>query len=153
MVSRFLSFFLLLVLCASCQFFSSEKPTETQKIEFNKVDVSPSFLACKDDVDDEKTACFRNTIHKHIEENLSKYPLHVQTAIDEVITVNLIISSEGKIALKNIDSSVRILEELPKLDSVLQLSLTDLPKVYPAIKRGIPVTTQYQLPIRIVFKE
>ena len=39
------------------------------------------------------------------------------------------------------------------LDSLLQQSVTKLPTIYPAIKRGIPVTTAYKLPIRILLKE
>ena len=36
-----------------------------------------------------------------------------------------------------------------KIDSILQSRLIDFPKVNPAIKRGIPVKTQFILPVII----
>ena len=36
-----------------------------------------------------------------------------------------------------------------KLDSILKIKLVDFPKVNPAIKRGIPVKTQFILPVII----
>jgi hypothetical protein len=46
-----------------------------------------------------------------------------------------------------------IIKQLPTLDSLLAISIQNIPKIYPAIKRGIPVKTKYILPIRIQFKE
>jgi hypothetical protein len=34
-----------------------------------------------------------------------------------------------------------------KIDSILKVRLVDFPKVNPAIKRGIPVKTQFVLPV------
>ena len=34
-----------------------------------------------------------------------------------------------------------------KIDSILHARLIDLPKIHPAIKRGIPVKTQFILPV------
>ena len=34
-----------------------------------------------------------------------------------------------------------------QLDSIFQLRLTDFPKINPAIKRGVPVKTEFQLPV------
>jgi hypothetical protein len=36
-----------------------------------------------------------------------------------------------------------------KIDSILKVKLVDFPKVNPAIKRGIPVKTQFILPVII----
>ena len=38
------------------------------------------------------------------------------------------------------------------LKDILKKSVEELPAIYPAIKRGIPVTTVYKLPIRIAVK-
>ncbi|SMO57075.1 hypothetical protein SAMN06265349_102420 [Flavobacterium resistens] len=40
-----------------------------------------------------------------------------------------------------------------KVDSILHARLIDFPKVNPAIKRGIPVKTQFILPVIIKAKE
>jgi hypothetical protein len=65
----------------------------------------------------------------------------------------LLINSKGKIILETIESSQNMKIQLPKLDSILRLSIARVPNMYPAIKRGIPVTTKYRLPILIQLKE
>jgi hypothetical protein len=35
----------------------------------------------------------------------------------------------------------------PQLDSIFQLRLIDFPKINPAIKRGVPVKTEFQMPV------
>ncbi|GAA6769990.1 hypothetical protein AAGS39_07300 [Flavobacterium sp. CGRL2] len=40
-----------------------------------------------------------------------------------------------------------------KIDSILHARLVDFPKVNPAIKRGIPVKTQFILPVILKAKE
>ena len=67
--------------------------------------------------------------------------------------MNLLINSEGKVVLEEIQSSQNCKRQLPELDSLLFLSIQNLPVIYPAIKRGIPITTKYRLPIIIELKE
>ena len=67
--------------------------------------------------------------------------------------MNLIISSKGNVVLEKVQSSENCKLQLPELDSLLLLSVQNLPVIYPAIKRGIPVTTKYRLPIIIELKE
>jgi hypothetical protein len=69
------------------------------------------------------------------------------------VYVDLLINSKGKIILETIESSQNMKILLPKLDSILRLSIARVPNMYPAIKRGIPVTTKYRLPILIQLKE
>jgi hypothetical protein len=69
------------------------------------------------------------------------------------VYVDLLINSKGKIILETIESSQNMKILLPKLDSILRLSIDRVPNMYPAIKRGIPVTTKYRLPILIQLKE
>lgn len=153
---RVISLFLLLICCASCKFFSADAGNNQQQIDtiinFNKVDASPFFEECKDQIDEARTDCFRTTIHSKIAEKLADFSLEVKDSINEVVTVELTISSKGKIALQEIKSSETIQQELPKLDSLLQISVDELPTIYAASKQGIPVTTQYSLPIKIQLK-
>jgi hypothetical protein len=69
------------------------------------------------------------------------------------VYVDLLITSKGKIVLEAMESSEEIKNQLPKLDSVLRISVNKIPNVYAAIKRGIPVTTKYRLPIKIQIKQ
>ncbi|KGL58526.1 hypothetical protein PHEL85_2790 [Polaribacter sp. Hel1_85] len=77
----------------------------------------------------------------------------IKDSIDEIIYVDLLINSKGIFILDSIQSSNNIKKELPQLDSLLKVSVQNLPQIFPANKRGIPVTTKYQLPIRIQLKE
>lgn len=155
---RVFSFLLLIIFLTSCDKFSFTKNKNIQAIDtivdFTSVDTFPSFKVCDSLIDKtKKQNCFRNTIHQKIGEELQKHALAIKDSIDETVLVNLIINSKGEIVFKKLQSSEKIKRELAELDSLIQASVDNLPKVYPAIKRGIPVTTKYQLPIRILLKE
>ena len=155
---RVFSFLILLIFITSCDKFSFSKNKEIQTldtiVDYTAVDLSPSFPVCDSIIDKtEKSNCFRNTIHKKIGEELQKHTLTSQDAIDETVFVDLLINVEGKFILQEISSSENIKKQLPKLDSILQLSVENLPKIFPAIKKRFPVATKYRLPIRIVLTD
>jgi len=139
---------------ASCQFFNLDTKSMYQEVDtvvdFSVVDVSPSFAICDSIIDKAaKTACFRKTIHLQISKSLGAAPLVIKGPIDETVFVHVLIDKDGKVTLKSIESTPELKEVLVDLDSLVQLSLQSLPTLFPAIKRGIPVATQYQLPIKI----
>lgn len=144
----------LIVFCSACNKFSFTKKENLQQldtiVDFTSVDTFPSFTVCDSLIDkNKKYNCFRNTIHKKIGEELLTYSLSTKDTINETIFVDLIIDTKGKVRLEQLNSSEKIKTEFPELDSLLKLSVAKLPKIYPAIKRGIPVTSKYQLPIKI----
>jgi len=155
---RVFSFLVLMLMITSCDKFSLTKKQPLQVvdtiIDFTAVDTFPSFSVCDSIIDKtEKSDCFRTTIHRKIGEELQKYKLSIIDAVDETVFVDVIINADGKIIFEAFQSSENIKKELPELDSIIQLSIAKLPKIHAAIKRGIPVTTKYQLPIRIYLKE
>ena len=155
---RVFPFLILIIFLTSCDKFSFSKTKNIQPIDtivdFTSVDTFPSFKVCDSLIDKtRKQDCFRKTIHQKIGEELQKNSLAIKDSIDETIFVDLIIDSKGEIVFNKIKSSEKIKKELIDLDSLVQISVKSLPKVYPAIKRGIPVTTKYQLPIRILLEE
>lgn len=155
---RIFSFLILIFFITSCDKFSFSKNKDLQVIDtivdFTSVDTYPSFKACDSLIDKTKKAnCFRNTIHQRIGEELQKHKLTIKDSINETVFVDLIINAKGEIIFKELKSSEKIKKELPELEKLVQVSIENLPKTYAAIKRGIPVTTAYQLPIRILLKE
>ena len=155
---RVFLFLILIIFLTSCDKLSFSKNKNTQVIDtivdFTSVDFYPSFKVCDSLINKvEKSDCFRNTIHQKVGEELQKHTLEIKDSIDEVVIVDLLINAKGEIVFKNLKSSENIKNQLPELDSLIQLSVNKLPKIYPAIKRGIPVLTEYQLPIRILLKE
>lgn len=148
----------LMIFCTSCDYFPLSKkqqlPTLDTIINFNEVDFSPSFAVCDSLIEkDEKSNCFRTTIHQKIGEELQKQRFTIKDSIDEMVTVHFLIDTKGIIHLEKIESVEMIQKQLPTLDSLLAASVKKLPKIYPAVKRGIPVSTSYTLPIRIQLKD
>ncbi|MDC0178080.1 hypothetical protein OAJ14_08050 [Polaribacter sp.] len=158
MFLRVFTFCLLIFFITSCDKFSFSKNTINQELDtlvnFSSVDMYPSFKSCDTLIEKtKKAACFRANIHQRIEGELHQHSFIIKEAIDEIIFVDLIINSRGIIILDSIQSPIMIKTTLTKLDSLIKSSIQKLPKIFPAIKRGIPVTTKYRLPIQIQLKE
>lgn len=154
---KFKYLILVCILFSSCEFFNFKKKGNQQLIDtivdFSKIDSSPFFLECKDKIDEDRLTCFRTTIHHKLSKNLAAHKIIIKDSIDEVLEVFLSIDSKGSIKLKDVYLSDNIKHQIPNIDSLLKVSVEKLPKIYPALKRSIPVTTQYRLPIRIQYKK
>lgn len=152
---RFILGFLVVLFLQSCTYFSSSQKEknsvlDTTVIDFYRVDSYPTFDNCTELIDKkEKEFCFRETIYQKVGQELDKIQLKSNDTIDEAILVQLKISSQGFFSVDSIISSTTIKINFPELDSVILKSIETLPKVFPAIKRGIPVTTVYELPIQL----
>ena len=158
MFLRVSSFLLLFIFITSCDNFSFSKNKNMQLLDtivnFSSVDTSPSFKVCDSIIDKQKkNNCFRTTIHQKIGAELQKHQFVIRDSISEIVYVDLLINSKGKIVIEAMASSEEIRIQLPELDSVLRISVDKIPNVYAAIKRGIPVTTKYRLPIKIQLKQ
>jgi hypothetical protein len=158
MFLRVFSFLFLLFLITSCDkfLFSKNKDIEVLDtiVNFSSVDTSPSFKVCDSIIDKQrKSDCFRTTIHQKIGAELQQHEFSIKNSISEIVYVDVLINSKGKIILETIESSNDIKIQLPKLATILKLSVERIPDIYPAIKRGIPVTTKYRLPIKIELKQ
>ena len=158
MFLRVLAFSILLLFCSSCDLVMGLDNMKTVPldtiIDFSSVDFSPSFPVCDSIITkQEKSTCFRNTVHAKIGAELKKNSFTIQEAISETVVVHLLISAKGTVVLDEIQSSENIKMQLPTLDSLLNVSVQNLPKITPARKRGIPVITKYSLPIKIQLKK
>jgi len=153
-VHRKYFFLLVVLLCFSCDYFSFEKNKNEDKLDMNidysSVDSSPSFKVCDSIIDKaKKTICFRTTIREEISKSLAKYSIKVKKPVDETIVVTITIQSNKQVKLSKLEASDSLLLEISDLKEMIEKSIDELPEIYPAIKRSIPVTTEYKLPIRI----
>ncbi|CAM1351697.1 hypothetical protein [Tenacibaculum insulae] len=126
-----------------------ERNTLNPEINYTEVDVSPTFYKCKKLPDSAKLNCFKLEIRSRLQNPLLTCNFITEKEINETVLIDLLIDNKGFFKLKKIKSSTKIKQYLPKLDSVLKNTIKNLPKITPAFKRGIPVTTQYQLPLKI----
>ncbi|MFK8058857.1 MAG: hypothetical protein AB8B78_02095 [Polaribacter sp.] len=138
----------------SCDKFSFQKNTQNKIIDtivdFSSVDTYPSFKVCDSLIDKQKkAACFRKTIHQKIGVKLQEFSFTIKDSIDKFVYVDVLINDKGVFFLDTILSSEKIRKEIPELDSLLKVSIQNLPTIFPAHKMGIPVTTKYRLPIKI----
>ena len=144
-------YFILLVvlLCFSCEKNKNEDKLD-MNIDYSSVDSSPSFKVCDSIIDKaKKTICFRTTIREEISKSLAKYSIKVKKPVDETIVVTITIQSNKQVKLSKLEASDSLLLEISDLKEMIEKSIDELPEIYPAIKRSIPVTTEYKLPIRI----
>jgi hypothetical protein len=148
--------FILLIcsfLVLSCSYIEKNtKRAPIQKIDtiidFNNVDAYPLFPNCADIPSREKQQiCFQIEMSQHIYASLKEFQLSVKDSVNDTILVKLKIDSSGKTTLSNIKISDKTRELLPQFDSVLRVGLLNLPTLQPAIKRAMPVTTEFTLPI------
>ena len=151
---RFLIFLLIVFTFSSCDYFSFKKNKHQEKInmdiDYGSVDSSPSFKVCDSLIDKEKkTFCFETTLRNNIFSSLAKNSIKVKKEINETIVVSIIIQSDKNVKVSSIKISENLSEQIPNLKEMIEKSIEGLPEIYPAIKRGIPVTTAYKLPINI----
>ncbi|MFY7669575.1 hypothetical protein ACOSP6_00670 [Tenacibaculum sp. MEBiC06402] len=157
MIGRAFLFILVISSLVSCNYFTNDskgdKETLDTIVDFTTVNVSPSFKSCEQLIDEEKTNCFRTTIKNHFTEALSRNEFSSEEDISETVVLVLRIDNEGEVTLKELQSSQEIKNKLPELASVLNSIVNEMPYLSPATKMGVPVTTEYQLPIKIRTKE
>ncbi|MDO6813655.1 hypothetical protein [Tenacibaculum soleae] len=144
-------FVIMLFLFLSCDSFSKKttKNNFNSIIDFTKVDISPTFKICNQLPISEKKACFYEEVTKRIQNSIATYKFITKETINETILIDLLVDKRGIFKLEEIKYSKKVIQQFPKLDSVLRASIMKLPQITPAYKRGIPVATQYRLPLRV----
>ena len=149
---RNLSLLISFCLLVSCDFINTKKVSpddivreEIQSIDWNDVDRYPLFESCDETAPrEEQKACFREEFVQHFYKTLSNHQLVVRRNLTDTVKVQLLINNKGDVS---IDKSKTTEELLPALDGLMELTVSRLPKVYPALKRDIPVNTRVVMPV------
>lgn len=153
MIKQLFTLIICSFLVLSCAYIEKNtKRVPIQKIDtivdFNTVDAYPLFPNCKDIPSREKQQiCFQIEMSQHIYASLKEFQLSVKDSVHDTILVKLKIDTFGKTSVSNIKISDKTRELLPQFDSILRVGLLNLPTLQPAIKRAMPVTTEFTLPI------
>ena len=123
---------------------------ELQTLKWNDVDEYPSFKTCKSlSSKQESKQCFETTLITHITNKLSDEIIVVTENVEDTVVIKFHISETGNLSVLNIKNKETTKEQIPHLDSLLIKSLDSLPRIFPAIKRGQQVKTEFTLPIVI----
>tara|TARA_R110002049_G_scaffold305738_1_gene503143 strand:- start:14728 stop:15204 length:477 start_codon:yes stop_codon:yes gene_type:complete len=149
--------FLVVVTLTSCKYFDVKKTSseailneELQTFNWKEVDTYPTFSSCDSLASKmENERCFEHTLTAHITDYLQKETIVVTQDVHDTILLDFQVSEMGKLSLLHSKIDSITLQEIPNIQELLLLSLDSLPKVFPAIKRGQQVKTQFKLPIII----
>jgi len=147
--------FLLCFMLASCQYFDIEKTSsdtilkkELKTFNWKELDSYPSFKTC-DSLQSKLDAkqCFETTLANHISSKLQEKTIIVTQDINDTIMLSLLISEKGALLINAIEIDSITTLEIPEIKHLISESLNTLPTIYPAIKRGQQVKSQFKLPI------
>jgi len=139
----------------SCQYFDKQVPSEKEllqkelkAINWKEVDEFPSVTDC-DKIGDkaQRQQCFFEYITLLIQQKLSVDTLSILYPELDTIEVKVTIFPNAKMQFEPQFPKDSVAYDTIKIDSILKARLVDFPKVNPAIKRGIPVKTQFILPV------
>ena len=153
MLKQLFTLLICSILVLSCSYIEQHtKRAPIQKIDtivdFNSVDSYPLFPNCEEIPSREKQQiCFQMEMSQHIYASLKEFELSVKDSLNDTILVKLKIDALGKTSLSSIQISEKTRELLPNFDSIVTVSLQNLPNLQPAIKRNMPVSTEFTLPI------
>ncbi len=145
-----------ILLLASCKFetkkISSEEvfDQESRSLNWKEVDQYPAFEDCRDETDlVQAKNCFHSKVAENIYAYLAKQQPVVTESINDTLMLYLEISKEGKPQIDSVKIDTTVTRQLPEIREWLIESIDSLPKIYPASKRGIPVSTVFKMPIVI----
>lgn len=137
----------------SCDFIEKQTkrdpiPVVDTIVDFNSVDAFPLFPECSEIPSRKKQQiCFQVNMSEHINAGLKKYTWNAWEQISDTVLVKVLVDKTGKTSMLGVKISPETQQFLPKFDSVLNASIVAIPQLQPAIKRDIPVSTSFVLPI------
>lgn len=147
----------ILILCGftSCSFFESQdKKTqklvenELQQIDWSDVDDYPLFSDCDETVSKIlQKNCFEEKLLLHLSADLQEFQLTSETEIKDVVFLDFKIENDGSIIVVNIENKEIFGSQMEKFEDKVANSLKNLPRIEPALKRGIPVSAKFRIPI------
>ena len=155
---RYVVLLVLVSTLVSCDYFQVKKVSskeiyeeEVDAINWKEVDQFPLFDDCPADQEDreKELACFQSVIGSHLQEQVKTLDQSVSVQVQDTVLISLRISEQGQIGLLNIVMDQTTERQIPALRRTLEEGISTLPKPQPALKRGIPVVTEFTLPLAV----
>lgn len=139
----------------SCQYFYKPPPSkaellkkELNSINWNEVDEYPSVAEC-DKIEDktQRQQCFFDYLGHAIQEKLQGDTITMLYPELDTIEVKVTVFANATLQFEPQFPKENTTYNTLKIDSILAAKLVDFPKINPALKRGIPVKTEFILPV------
>lgn len=156
-MKRILPLLIFSLFCISCDGLITQKKSseeflkeELKTINWNEVDTYPLFPVCDEsESKSNQQRCFETTLHNHLNELITKQELVSSVLIEDTLLIHLSISKNSEFIITKISGDSLTFDTFPELQNQLYESMTSLPKIEPALKRGVPVNTMFVLPLVI----
>ena len=148
--------YILPLLAASCQYIE-KAPSEGQlldeqlkSIDWKQVDQYPSVAGCES-LDDktQQRQCFFDFLSTQIQQKLPGDTLARLYPQIDTIKVKVTVFPDATLKFEPLFPKDSVAYDTIKVDSILRVRLIGFPKINPATKRGIPVKSQFTLPVII----
>ena len=146
---------LLLLLLGSCQYFDRKVPDEEEllqkrleQIDWDEVSSYPSIGECDSVLDKEQQKeCFFSSMTRLVQERLDVDTLSMLYPEADTIEVKVTVYPDATLKFEPQFPNDTVAYDRTRIDSLLRSRLSDFPPVEPAQKEGVPVTSQFILPV------
>ena len=153
---KYISSIFLVLVAASCQYFEKKVPNENEllqnelkQVNWNQVDDYPSVENCEQlSNKKQQKQCFFDFLSQSISSRLNLDSIKIKYPQLDTLKIEVTVFASSKTKLKTltvVDSAF----DATSLDAYLNSQMADLPKISPAIKRGVPVKTMFVLPLKL----
>ena len=121
---------------------------EMKSFNWSEVDQFPIFESCLviNNID-EKNKCFVNTISDSLTSNFMNNNLILNKTLVDTVHIKFRVDKRGVINLDEMKIGENILSYKEIINQSFTSTISNLPKLYPAIKRGQEVDVIFNLPI------
>ena len=123
---------------------------EMKSFNWSEVDQLPVFENCTQiNETSKKNNCFIRTISDSLSLNFIKNDLVLNRTLIDTVFMKFKVDKKGIIEIENIEIGEKILPYKEVINQSFVKTAANLPKLYPAIKRGQEVDVTFYLPILI----
>lgn len=114
------------------------------------MDTFPVFENCQNITEKEASKqCFINALSATVTEAILQRNLVAMQDLDDTLSVSFQVSDKGIIAVQHIEIDSLAALEFPKLKEWISQRIDSIKLLAPAYKRGVPVKTEFTLPIKL----
>ncbi|MFP5437321.1 MAG: hypothetical protein ACLGH8_06035 [Bacteroidia bacterium] len=145
----------IMFLFGACKYFEKQVPNEDallqqrlEQIDWKQVSSYPSVTECDAITDKElKRECFFATMARLVQEKLGADTIAMLHPCMDTINMKVTVYSDARLLFEPQFPTDSTTYNRAKMDSIIKARLVDFPKIEPAQKEGIPVTSQFIIPV------
>ncbi len=123
---------------------------ELQSIDWQSVDQFPLFNSCDETATKQsQQQCFERVLNEQLSEIISRMSMEEKLEISGSFSLSIQVNDQGDILLLDLINDVFSEEITAYLMTEISKEFSRIKQLRPALKQGMPVATQYQIPIEI----